>query len=59
MLIISAVGLFCCDKSEETPKKKVVNMPKLTKPYFSFTKIEDALNYKSKICFSKTVVNEK
>ena len=24
--IISAVGLFCCDKVEETPKEKVVNM---------------------------------
>ena len=57
--IISAVGLFCHDKCEETPNEKVLNMSKLTKPYFSFTKIEDPLNYKSKICFSKTVVNEK
>ena len=32
---ISAVGLFCCDKFEETPNEKVVNMSKLTKPYFS------------------------
>ena len=35
MPIISAVGLFCCDKFEETPNEKVVNMSKLTKPYFS------------------------
>ena len=32
--IISAVGLFCCDKFEETPNEKVVNMSKLTKSYF-------------------------
>ena len=34
MPIISAVGLFCCDKFEETPNEKVVNMAKLTKFYF-------------------------
>ena len=32
--MISAVGLFCYDKFEETPEK-VVNLSKLTKPYFS------------------------
>ena len=32
---ISAVRLFCCDKFEETPSKKMVNMSKLTKSYFS------------------------
>ena len=31
---ISAVGLICCD-FEETPKEKVFNMSKLTKPNFS------------------------
>ena len=31
---ISAVGLFCYDKFDETPNKKVVNMSKLTKPYY-------------------------
>ena len=31
---ISAVGLFCYDKFEETPNENVVNMSKLTKPYF-------------------------
>ena len=35
MPIISAVGLFCYDKFEETPNEKVVNMSKLTKPYFN------------------------
>ena len=35
MPIISAVGLFCHDKFEETPNEKVVNVSKLTKPYFS------------------------
>ena len=35
MLIISAVVLFCCDKFEEIPNEKVVNMSKLTKSYFS------------------------
>ena len=32
---ISAVGLFSCDKFEETPKQKVINMSKLNKFYFS------------------------
>ena len=32
---ISTVGLFCCDKFEETPKQKVINMSKLNKFYFS------------------------
>ena len=31
---ISPVGLFCCDRFEETPNEKVVNMSKLTKSYF-------------------------
>ena len=34
MPIISAVGPFYFDKFEETPNEKVVNMLKLTKPYF-------------------------
>ena len=33
MPIISTVGLLCCDKFEEIPNEKVVNMSKLTKPY--------------------------
>ena len=35
MPVISAVGLFCCDKFEETLNEKVVNMSKLSKPYFN------------------------
>ena len=35
MHIISVVGLFCCDKFEETPNEKVCNMSKLSKSYFS------------------------
>ena len=35
MPIISAVGIFCYNKFEETPNEKVVKMSKLTKPYFS------------------------
>ena len=31
---ISTVGLFCCDKFEETPKQKVINMSKLNKLHF-------------------------
>ena len=31
---ISAVGLFCCNKFEETPNKKVSDLSKLKKPYF-------------------------
>ena len=36
MPIISAVGLFWYDKFEDTPDEKVVNMSKLTKPYFKY-----------------------
>ena len=35
MPIISTVGLFCCEKIEETPNEKVSNLSKLTKYYFS------------------------
>ena len=38
MPIISAVGLFCYDKFEETPNKKVSNLSKLSKSYFNFTR---------------------
>ena len=43
MPIISAVGLFCCNKFEETPNKKVVNMSKLTKPYFKGCELKNFL----------------
>ena len=39
MPIISTVGLFCCDKFEETQNGKVVNMSKLTKSYFKANEI--------------------
>ena len=32
---ISAVGLFCCDKFEENPKQKVIDLSKLKKNYFN------------------------
>ena len=35
MAIVSAVGLFCCDRFEETPNELVVKMSKLTKPSFN------------------------
>ena len=37
---ISAVGLFSYDKFEETPSEKVINMSKLTKPYFNATPLD-------------------
>ena len=36
---ISAVGLFCCDKFEEIPKQKVINMSKLNKFHFNIPQI--------------------
>ena len=32
---ISADGLFCCDKFEETPKQKVIDLSKLKEIYFT------------------------
>jgi len=32
---ISAVGLFCCDKFEKTPKQKVIDLSKFKIFYFS------------------------
>ena len=32
---ISAVGLFCCNKFEETPKQKVIDLSKLIFFYFN------------------------
>ena len=37
MTMISAVGLFCCDKFEETPNEKVSNMSKVSKSYFKYS----------------------
>ena len=49
---ISAVGLFCCDKFEETPIKKVCNMSKLNESYFRVQK-------QLKFDFSVHDINEK
>ena len=54
MLIIYTVGLICCDKFEQTPDKKVVNMSKLGKPYFSTHNC--ALEIISKILL--TIINQ-
>ena len=44
--MISAIELFCCDKFEKkNPNEKVVNMSKLTKPYFSRTAITSAFSH--------------
>ena len=40
---ISTVGLFCCDKFEEITYEKVVNLFKLTKPYFKTNRIKHQL----------------
>ena len=32
--LMTIVGLFCCNKFEQTPNEKVSNMSKLTKSYF-------------------------
>ena len=32
---ISTVGLICCDKFEETPKQKVIDLSKFKKFYFN------------------------
>ena len=44
---ISAVGLFCCDKFEETPKQKVINMSKLNKLHF---RIKAGFPYRYQSC---------
>ena len=45
---ISAAGLFCCDKFEETPNKKLSDLSKLTKPYFSGAKLFLAIALKER-----------
>ena len=54
MPIISAIGRFCCNKFVETPDKKVFNMSKLGKPYFSTHNC--ALEIISKILL--TIINQ-
>ena len=49
---ISAVELFCCDKFEETPKQKVIDLSKFEKLYFSsYPVLTYLLCY---ICFNTT-----
>ena len=43
---ISAVGLFCSDKFEETPKQEVIDLSKLNKFYFSIFFILTEVNFK-------------
>ena len=38
--IIFAVGLFCCEKFEETPNEKVSKLSKLNKSYFRWSATE-------------------
>ena len=44
MPIISAVGIFCYDKFEETPNEKEVKMSKLTNSYFKKNKSKPPTN---------------
>ena len=39
-IVSTAVGFFCCNKFDETPNEKMVNMSKLTKSYFKFINYE-------------------
>ena len=54
---ISAVGLFCCNKFEETSNKKVSDLSKLSKPYFKnaygiYYSLIFNTNFKNMIYFS-------
>ena len=42
---ISTFGLFCCDKFEEIPKQKVINMSKLNKFHFSYKYLKTTCNF--------------
>ena len=52
----SAIGLFCCDNFEETPKQKVIDLSKLKEFYFSYSNLKTNLyvswvkKYKIVIC---------
>ena len=51
---ISAVGLFCCDKFEETPKQKVIDLSKFKKIYFS--KKDNWKNFRIENTIHKTML---
>ena len=61
MPIISAAGLFCCDKFEETPNENVVNMYKLIKSYFSKKESLKSIsyNYELRIAVCEKILNWK
>ena len=47
MCKISTVGLFCCNKFEETPKQKVINMSKLNKLHFKRQTLKRQSSFKN------------
>merc|ERR1712218_433512 len=47
---ISSVGLFCCDKFEETTKQKVIDLSKFKNFYFSQT--YNDRKYKNRVAIS-------
>ena len=53
---ISAVGLFSCDKFEETPKQKVINMSKLNKFHFKIQ--QKSLGDESPLNVRKPIPNQ-
>ena len=54
---MSAVGLFCCDKFEETPKQKVIDRQSFKKITLD---LEKRCSDKNALkCFNKTDFNEK
>ena len=57
---ISAVGLFCCDKFEETPKQKVIDLSKFKKIYFNKAQKPDLVfEKKQRFCGFEKIDNEK
>ena len=62
MPLIYAIKLFCCDKFEETPNEKMLNMSNLTKTYFKISAVlmrhikrvhKKELNFVCDICGKK------
>ena len=54
---ISAVGLFGCDKFEETPNQKVIDQSKFKIFYFNTAKIEMILRHILTWFFIKLIFN--
>ena len=57
MPIISAVGLFCCDEFEETPKQKVINMSKLNKFHFRLIFVPKFMTHANILYMRKLFIN--